>query len=69
MPSPKNPIIARVFKEIGLVDELGSGVKNLFKYCRQYSNGLNPELIEEDIFKTIIPLTVQATAPPKAKNI
>ncbi|MFO8052917.1 MAG: putative DNA binding domain-containing protein, partial [Candidatus Omnitrophota bacterium] len=42
-------------KEIGRADELGSGVKKLFKYCKIYS-GSDPELIEEDIFKTIIPL-------------
>jgi ATP-dependent DNA helicase RecG len=28
MPFPKNPVIARVFIEIGRADELGSGVKN-----------------------------------------
>jgi ATP-dependent DNA helicase RecG len=54
-PFPKNPVIARIFKEIGRADELGSGVKKLFKYCKIYS-GSDPELIEEDIFKIIIPL-------------
>ena len=29
-PYPKNPITARFFKEIGLADELGSGVRNLY---------------------------------------
>lgn len=59
-PYPKNPVIARIFKEIGLADELGSGVRNLVKYVQIYSNSL-PQLIEEDIFKIIIPLTEQAT--------
>jgi hypothetical protein len=31
-PFPKNPVIAKFFKEIGRVDELGSGVRNAFKY-------------------------------------
>ena len=31
-PYPKNPTIAKFFKEIGWVDELGSGVKNIYKY-------------------------------------
>ena len=53
-PFPKNPNIARVFKEIGLADELGSGVRNLFKYTKIYS-GSDPEMIEGDIFKIIIP--------------
>lgn len=60
-PFPKNPVIARFFKEIGRADELGSGVRNLFKYCRHYSGGKTPELIEEDIFKCIVPLTPQVT--------
>jgi len=55
-PMPKNPIIARMFKEIGLADELGSGVRNLFKYAPEYSNGRKPELIEGDIFKISIPI-------------
>ena len=60
-PFPKNPVIARFFKEIGRADELGSGVRNLFKYCRHYSGGKDPEMIEEDIFKCIVPLTPQVT--------
>jgi len=52
--------IARFFKEIGRADELGSGVRNLFKYCRHYSGGKIPELIEQDIFKCIVPLTPEA---------
>ena len=54
-PYPKNPIIARFFVNIGNADTLGSGVRNLFKYSKPYS-GANPELIEGDVFKTIIPL-------------
>ena len=65
-PYPKNPTIARVFKEIGFADELGSGIRNLTKYVKIYSNS-TPELIEEDIFKIIIPLTPQDTPqdPPQ----
>jgi len=60
-PFPKNPVVARFFKEIGRADELGSGVRKLFKYCRHYTGGSDPELIEEDIFKCVIPLTPEAT--------
>ena len=60
-PYPKNPVIARFFKEIGRADELGSGVRNLYKYTRIYSGGVDPQLIEGDIFKIIIPTTPQAT--------
>ncbi len=59
-PFPKNPSIARIFKEIGRADELGSGTRNLFKYCKVYC-GHDPQLIEQDIFKFILPLTGEAT--------
>ena len=48
-PFPKNPVIARVFKEMGRADELGSGVKNLFRFTKAYS-GIDPQLMEDDIF-------------------
>ena len=65
-PYPKNPKIAKFFKEIGWVDELGSGVRNIYKYNKIYS-GANPEFIEGDVFKTIIPLTTQATTQATAQ--
>ncbi len=37
-------------------DELGFGIRNTSKYCTFYSGGRNPEFIEGDIFRTIIPL-------------
>lgn len=55
-PHPKNPTIATFFNEIGRADELGSGVRNTFKYCEIYSDGKDPEFIEDDVFKAIIPL-------------
>lgn len=54
-PSPKNPIIAAFFRNIGYADQLGSGVRNLFKYSKFYS-GKDPEFIEGDIFRIIVPL-------------
>ncbi|MDR2900184.1 MAG: putative DNA binding domain-containing protein [Treponema sp.] len=54
-PYPKNPILARFFVNIGYADTLGSGIRNLVKYTKLYSGG-GPELIEGDIFTTIIPL-------------
>ncbi|MDR1953338.1 MAG: putative DNA binding domain-containing protein [Clostridiales Family XIII bacterium] len=54
-PDPKNPIIARFFVNIGRADKLGSGVRNLYKYTKIYSGG-EPELIEGEVFKTIVPL-------------
>lgn len=45
-PYPKNPVIARLFKEIGRADELGSGVRKLYKYTKNYSGGADPQLLE-----------------------
>lgn len=52
-PFPKNPVIARFFREINRADELGSGVRNLMKYGKAYG-GKSPELIEEDIFRIVV---------------
>ena len=60
-PFAKNPPISKVFREIGLADELGSGMRNAYKYTRMYS-GSEPQFVEGDVFKTIIPLTEVATA-------
>ena len=42
----------------------GEGVsvesKNLFKYCKEYS-GQDPKLLEDDVFRFILPVTPQAT--------
>lgn len=54
-PNPKNPIIAAFFRNIGYADQLGSGVRNLFKYSKYYS-GQEPKFIEGDIFRIIVPL-------------
>ncbi len=48
-PVSKNPIIASFFAEIGLAEELGSGVRNLNKYARFLLGG-DPVLEEGDVF-------------------
>ncbi len=53
MPYPKNPLIAKFFVNIGFADSLGSGVRNLYKYTKIYSN-TEPQIEENDIFKTTI---------------
>ena len=42
-------------RNIGMADELGSGVRNLFKFGKKYS-GQDPQLIDGDVFKIIVPL-------------
>ena len=55
IPFTKNPAIAKVFREIGYAEELGSGVKNLYKYSKLYG-GSDPMLVEDDVFTTTIML-------------
>lgn len=64
-PYPKNPVIAKFFNNIGRADELGSGVRNLYKYTKMYSDS-EPILFEDDVFKVEIPLSDIGTAdkPP-----
>jgi len=52
-PFPKKPVIARVFKEIGRADELGSGIRNIYEYFSYYSSQ-KPIFEEKDIFKCTI---------------
>jgi len=54
-PTPKNPIIASFFRNIGYADRLGSGVRNLFGYSKYYSRK-DPVMQEKDIFTIIVPL-------------
>lgn len=54
-PNPKNPIVASFFRNIGYSDQLGSGVRNLFKYVKLYS-GKEPEFKEGDVFRIMVPL-------------
>ena len=56
VPFPKNPVIAKFFMEIGKVDQLGSGVRNVFRYSPEYTPGGVPELIEGDVFRSVIPI-------------
>ena len=58
----------RILREIGLADELGSGMRNTYKYTQLYS-GQNPLFEEGDIFRTIIPLKKIATQKVGGDNV
>lgn len=47
---PKNPTIAKFFRELGLVEELGSGFNKLFNYAKIYT-GYDPIIEDLPIFK------------------
>ena len=54
-PDPKNPIVASFFRTIGYADELGSGVRKMFKYGKPFA-GSNPSIVEGDIFRSTLDL-------------
>ena len=53
-PHPKNPTIANFFKQLGWVEELGSGVRKMYKYCPLYFKDALPVIEEGDVFKLAI---------------
>jgi len=53
-PHPKNPNIAHFFRQLGWAEELGSGIRNMYKYCPLYFDGQLPLIEESDIFRTTI---------------
>ena len=55
-PHRKNPLIANVFSQMGIVEELGSGTRKIFKYTPLISGGKEPLIEEEDVYKVTIPL-------------
>ena len=64
-PTPKNPIIAHFFTQMGRTEELGSGTRKLWKYSRLYS-GRDPELVEGDVFRAFVPVPDVAGAAPSS---
>lgn len=53
-PHPKNPTIANFFKQLGWVEELGSGIRKMYKYCPIYIKDALPVIEEGDVFKLTI---------------
>jgi ATP-dependent DNA helicase RecG len=53
---PKNPNIRKFFREFAWTDERGTGIRNTSKYLPLYVPNAKPTFIENDIFRTIIPL-------------
>lgn len=58
-PTPKNPIIANVFTQMGRSEELGSGTRALYKYSALYTGG-EPILEEGDCFTAFVPVPTTA---------
>lgn len=54
-PTPKNPIIANFFTQMGRSEELGSGTRSLYKFSRLYT-GKDPVLEDGDRFTAFVPV-------------
>lgn len=54
-PTPKNPIIANFFTQMGRSEELGSGTRSLYKFSRLYT-GRDPVLEDGDQFTAFVPV-------------
>ena len=67
-PHRKNPTIANVFSQMGIVEELGSGTRKMFKYTPLYANGQEPIIEEQDVYRIEIPYvsTLQNTETESA---
>lgn len=57
-PYPKNPNIRKFFTSFGWTDEIGSGIRNTTRWLPRYVPNAKPLFIENDIFKTVVPLKV-----------
>ena len=55
-PFPKNPNIAQIYTQMGRSEELGTGVRNVFKYSKAYSGSDEILFQEDDVFTTKVPL-------------
>lgn len=55
-PFPKNPVISKFFIQLGRVDELGSGVLNVNRFIKDYGGKGQPDFIEGNTFKIIVPI-------------
>ncbi|MGN0261928.1 MAG: RNA-binding domain-containing protein [Eggerthellaceae bacterium] len=66
-PTPKNPIIANIFTQMGRSEELGSGVRNLYK-CSKLFTGLSPQIEDGDFFDAFVPIPPLTPGSTTANN-
>lgn len=60
-PFPKNPHIAQIFTQLGRSEELGTGLRNVYRFSKAYSGSDNIIFLEEDVFKVSVPLIDNVT--------
>jgi len=52
----KNSHIAQIFSQMGWSEELGTGIRKVYKYAKAFSGCDKIEFIEQDLFITRVPL-------------
>ncbi len=62
-PFPKNPTISKFMIQLGRVEEVGSGIRNVTKYLPLYADGGKSEFIEDELFVTNVQLKIQEERP------
>jgi ATP-dependent DNA helicase RecG len=60
-PFSKNPSIAKMFVQMGVAEELGTGIRKVFRYAKAYSGSDKVEFREEDLFVVNVPTPPTAT--------
>ncbi len=71
VPFQKNPLLSKMFLQLGWVEEIGSGLMNVMKYLLFYAKGGHADIQEDENFRVTVYLeaaTPQATeqATPQA---
>jgi len=66
-PMPKNPIIGRFLRELGLAEELGFGLKKIAAFVSQFSPE-TPQFHDGPTFLTSIPSLTKKTAPEPVRQ-
>lgn len=68
VPFQKNPVIGSFFRQIDRADELGSGMRKMMLYGKKYG-GTDPDLIEGDVFRTVISIPEYGANPAEKYDI
>ena len=55
-PYAKNPVISKFMLQMGRVEEVGSGMKNVYKYLPKFKKNATAEFIDDEFFSTVVNL-------------
>ncbi|MEA3444992.1 MAG: putative DNA binding domain-containing protein [Bacteroidota bacterium] len=67
-PFAKNPTISKFMLQLGRVEEIGSGMKNVYKYLPVFSKNSKAEFIDNEFFSTVVYLKPIVEIPLKTKD-